>query len=217
MIWGQTIAELFARGGVCMWPLLGCSVLAVAVAAERLLLLALIPSSPARFQRRLLLCLDAGDTEAARKLCASCTHPAARVAEAHLGHCDSSRDLRDQVLLRIGTASLDRVERRLHLLSLVTQVAPLLGLLGTVTGLVSAFYAVQLAGGVAQPGELAGGIWEALITTVFGLVIAIPASVALHLFENRVDRIERHMQETVQLLNERLERSLAPVPVGARA
>ena len=90
----------------------------------------------------------------------------------------------------------------MRLLATITHLAPFLGLLGTVTGLVSAFHQIELLGGQVQPSDLAGGIWQALITTVFGLVIAIPCMAAYHGFENEADRISRRMQFLVSELNE---------------
>ena len=85
-----------------------------------------------------------------------------------------------------GSSELKRLNQNLHVIELVGQLAPLLGLLGTVTGLVEAFRTVSETKSAIDPSMLAGGIWEALITTVAGLVIAIPAMVSHHFLEHRV-------------------------------
>jgi biopolymer transport protein ExbB len=115
----------------------------------------------------------------------------------HLAH----DTLREEVLKTTGSYALEKVESRLRVLAALTHIAPLLGLLGTVTGLVSAFHQIELRGGQVQPGDLAAGIWEALITTVFGLVIAIPCMAAYHGFEGAADRIARQMQLIISELN----------------
>src|SRR3989338_4894271 len=91
---------------------------------------------------------------------------------------------------------------RLQALAAITHLAPLLGLLGTVTGLVTAFHQIEILGGTVQPNDLAAGIWEALITTVFGLVIAIPAMAAYHGFESSADQTARRMQFVISELDE---------------
>jgi len=84
---------------------------------------------------------------------------------------------------------ISRLTRHNRMLELIGLIAPLLGLLGTILGMISAFKALQSSGSQADPSILAGGIWEALLTTAFGLAVAIPAIVAFNLAENRIDRL----------------------------
>ena len=84
------------------------------------------------------------------------------------------------------------VERHNRTLELIGLIAPLLGLLGTILGMITAFKALQSSGAQADPAVLAGGIWEALLTTAFGLAVAIPAIVAFNLSENRIDRLREN-------------------------
>jgi biopolymer transport protein ExbB len=84
----------------------------------------------------------------------------------------------------------------------LASLSTLMGLLGTVSGLVGCFQRIAAAGGQFQPGDLAAGIWEALITTVFGLVIAIPATALYHYFDHRVDGVTRRMSMMVSYLDE---------------
>jgi biopolymer transport protein ExbB len=92
---------------------------------------------------------------------------------------------------------------------MIAHVAPLLGLLGTVTGLVSAFHQIELKAGQVQPGDLASGIWEALITTVFGLVIAIPCMTAYHVLDHRAGAVALQMQWLAAYLDEWLHQEPA--------
>jgi len=107
---------------------------------------------------------------------------------------NADKSLVREEIERIAQAQLDSLERGLPLLALVASVSPLLGLLGTVTGLVEAFQQLQSAGDRVDPAILSGGIWEALLTTVMGLSIAIPAS-ALYMW----------LQRTVELTGARME------------
>ena len=91
-------------------------------------------------------------------------------------------------------------KRAWPLLSAVAQAAPLLGLLGTVTGMIEAFRRIESAGGQVEASLLAGGIWEALLTTAFGLIVAIPTLFAQHWFQARLDRIVRRMRREAELL-----------------
>ena len=98
----------------------------------------------------------------------------------------SSADMRDE-LNRIARRQLDRLGGHLRILEVIAVVAPLLGLLGTVLGMISAFQAMEAAGAQVDPAVLSGGIWEALLTTAVGLAVAIPASLANSWFERRIE------------------------------
>ena len=110
--------------------------------------------------------------------------------------------MREDLLKREAAVALKKVEAHLRILSAITHIAPLLGLLGTVTGLVSAFHQIELLGGSVQPSDLAGGIWEALLTTVFGLTIAIPSMAFYHIFEAAADNICLQIQLIITDLDE---------------
>lgn len=103
----------------------------------------------------------------------------------------------DQELEWRGNAELDRLGRHIRTLELVGMISPLLGLLGTVLGMIQAFQELALAEGAANASILAGGIWQALLTTAVGLVVAIPAAVAASLLGSRVDRVGTAMETAV--------------------
>lgn len=193
--------SLFSKGGFAMWPLLACSVIGVAIILERSIYLARLGLNYDRFLTKLKALLRADQMKEAIQHCRKQAHPAPRLAETYLKniHLDS---LRQNILRREGSEALEKVEGRLKILAAITHIAPLLGLLGTVTGLVTAFHEIELRSGAVQPGDLAAGIWEALITTVFGLIIAIPCMAAYHSFEGIADQIARRMQFIVSELDE---------------
>jgi biopolymer transport protein ExbB len=200
MFWDQSLLGLFEKGGFAMWPLLVCSVVGFAIIAERGVYFAGLRFNYARFLHALKQHLAGGSLDAAQRYCHTHKHPVARLAAEYLNYLGDD-GLREEALKRVGSYAIEQVETRLRVLAVLTHVAPLLGLLGTVTGLVSAFHQIELLGGQVQPSDLAAGIWEALITTVFGLVIAIPCMAAYHGFEGAADRIARQMQLLVAELN----------------
>jgi biopolymer transport protein ExbB len=99
---------------------------------------------------------------------------------------------------------LEQLENHLNTLAAIARISPLLGLLGTVTGMILAFKQVEALGGQVNVEVLAGGIWEALLTTAVGLSIAIPTMAAFNYFEARVEKTRSRMQYFISLLNERL-------------
>jgi len=200
MFWDQSLLELFRKGGFAMWPLLVCSILGIAIVIERGVYFTRLRLPYARFLADLKARLQRGDTRQAISLCLKHANPVPHVAAEYLKHLKHDA-LREEVLKKTGSYVLEKIESRLRILAALTHIAPLLGLLGTVMGLVSAFHRIELLGGQVQPGDLAAGIWEALITTVFGLIIAIPCMAAYHGFEGAADRITRQMQLIIAELN----------------
>ena len=193
MFWDQTLIQLFQKGGLCMWPLLACSILAIAIMIERSIYFFSLRLNYDEFRTRLKTLLAAQKMKDAFRLCKTHPNPVPKIVAAYLQNLRDYR-IRNEVLKREGSLALEKIETRLRALAALTHIAPLLGLLGTVTGLVTAFHQIEILGGQANPGDLAAGIWEALITTVYGLVIAIPCMAAYHGFESEADRIARRMQ-----------------------
>lgn len=201
MFWDQTLIELFKKGGFAMWPLLVCSILGVAIILERAFYFFRLRMNYESFAKELKRLLGQRKLKEASLLCRAHPNPVPRIALNYLKNLEADSP-RNEILKREGSLALEKIEARLKGLAALTHLAPLLGLLGTVTGLVSAFHQIEILGGAVQPQNLASGIWEALITTVFGLVIAIPCMAAYHGFESEADRIARRMQFIVSELDE---------------
>lgn len=206
-MWGYDFKELFVRGGEVMWPILACSIIGLAVAVERMLVFLWYSTSYRGLVRALSTAIDRGDLDAARRIARQRRGPLARAAESYLSHLSLSSEAREDIVGRIVSENVARLENRLHWLSIIGVLSPMLGLLGTVAGLVEAFNQIELMGGQVQPQHLASGIWAALLTTVFGLVVALPALAVYHLLENRVNTILLQAQWLVSLLNEWLHNS----------
>ena len=143
--------------------------------------------------------LDSGGIEAALQALDNARHPVAKMlcAGAERIMAGESREAVEAEIRAVATAEMMRLSRNDRLLELIGLIAPLLGLLGTILGMISAFQALQTAGSKADPAVLAGGIWEALLTTALGLVVAIPAIVTFNMAENRLDKLRQFASVTV--------------------
>ncbi|MCO5127461.1 MAG: MotA/TolQ/ExbB proton channel family protein [Rhodobacteraceae bacterium] len=143
----------------------------------------------------------AGDTSGARAA-AVCKAPADRVTAAAMAGLQAGMP-RDRLLAEVtrrGNAELDRMNRHIRLLELIAMVSPLLGLLGTVTGMIQSFQELAAAEGAANASVLAGGIWQALLTTAAGLLVAIPAAIAAALLAGRAEGAAAMMEQSVGAL-----------------
>jgi biopolymer transport protein ExbB len=187
--------DYIVKGGICMVPLLMCSIAMVAVLLERRRALEVLRVDDGPFRERLMELLRNGDVDAAVKLCEDTPVPIAEILVVGLRRYRQLRALGrpdDQIEQGVVKAMEDHapyvvnnLEKYLGVLVTVGNVAPLFGFLGTVTGMISSFNAIAAAGGM-RPEIVASGISEALITTAAGLFIAIPAFVAYNHFTTRV-------------------------------
>lgn len=186
-----------------MWPLLLGSFVGVGVIVDRLWVHWRVRLNYAHFLKQLKQDLAGCPLRAPDWLMKSAC-PVAKIAAVYLRYIHAPVAVRNEALKREGNRFLVSLNGHMKLLSLIAHVSPLLGLLGTVAGLVAAFYQIESSGGQVNPMDLAGGIWEALLTTVAGLVVGIPALLMHEFFHARVEKISRQMQETVSELDEML-------------
>lgn len=212
--------EFLRAGGPIMVPLLGCSVLAVAILVERLINLRESKVLPEEEVAHLQSLIDDGLFERAEEYCHSRPGPLTNIIASALENRDEDRDFIRAVVRDVGRQEVPRLERYLGVLGTVVSISPLLGLLGTVMGMIEVFQVVS-AQGVGQAGALAGGISEALITTATGLGIAIPALAAYNWLVSRAESLvlemERLALQMVKAIVEQRKRESAPaatVPEG---
>ena len=193
-----TVREFLVRGGPVMYVLLGFSILALAAVLVKAVEFARLRAFSDRFVGDVLDRLSVGDHREAERILASQHHPVARVMGATLtAACDprfDDKSIQTEVS-RVGSAEIRHLESWLRALSAMGHLSPLLGLFGTVLGMIEAFMTIEHAGAAVNPAELAGGIWEALLTTAFGLMVAIPVMAAFYLFEGEVDRLRAMMKD----------------------
>ena len=205
--------ELMKAGGWLMWPILACSVVAMAIVLERLWSLRRRRVMPAglmaqvwQWQREQAL-----TPERIRALARS--SPLGRLLSAGLVNRQHSREVMKEALNDVGRQVVADLERYLNTLGTIAAVSPLLGLLGTVFGMIDIF-TVIIDAGVGNPGVLAGGISEALITTAAGLTVAIPSLMFHRYFNGLVSRYALAMEEEALNLVEVIKGEREAPPEG---
>ena len=190
---------LFVKGGLVMYPIILGSVLALGLFLERLWSLRRERVIPASFRSRVRALVRAGKLSEAEVLCQENTSSLATIIGTGLKEAGRPRAEIKEAVTDVGRREVTHLERFIDFLGTIAAVEPLMGLLGTVTGLIQAFRRVEeasaKAGGSVNPGDLAGGIWEALITTAAGLVVAIPAYLAYRYLLSRVSTLVVEMEE----------------------
>ncbi len=196
----MNIAELFAKGGPVVWILAAYSSIGLAIVLERNILFLRLRQLPKAWMGRLDRLLDQKD---AAERVSDLKGPEGRLIRAVVhADADGVKDLQG-VGQRVRAQEIQRMEFGLRTLGILGNTAPLLGLLGTITGMIKAFMVIEQAGGKVDAQALAGGIWEAMITTGVGLAVAIPLLILLHFLEGAVERRGQRMSQCLALLLER--------------
>jgi len=192
--------DLFLKGGWVMYAILAVSILAAAIIIERILFLARIRGDDAALIRKVERALDSVGPEAALDALGADSGLIRTVVEAGLREWNGGWERMEEAVEFEGNRAVDSLEKHLRGLSIAAEAAPLLGLFGTVVGMIQAFMRIEELGGEVNVSSLAGGIWEALLTTAFGLAVAIPSLFALHWFEARIDRYAGLIREAGERL-----------------
>lgn len=189
-----SIWSFFEKGGFVMWPILFLSILMFAIVCERLLRYARVRRSDPSLPGQVAEALAMGGKNKA--LAAAEADPSAlgRILAAASDVSPEDRETLETVIINAQQAEVQEMERYLPTLAAIGNLAPLLGLLGTVTGMIKAFMVIQETGGKVNAAVLAGGIWEAMLTTAFGLIVALPTMAAHAYLSLRVDRFSEELQ-----------------------
>lgn len=203
----RAMLELMQKGGPVMWVIFVLSIVGVAVFLERLVYLHRAQVRVGEFLRGLANLVRDNRVEEVRKQCLATPGPVARVALSAVLARDCPRaELRD-IVQEAGQLEVPRLERHLSLLGGIAYAAPLLGLLGTVLGLLEAFYLVSTQGGYATVADLSGAVYQSLISAAAGLAAAIPALIGAGYLNARVQDLVHDMEragiEMVNLLKNR--------------
>jgi biopolymer transport protein ExbB len=196
--------DIIFAGGPLMWPILACSVVALAIAIERFFTLRRASIDTREFMDTMRTVLRQNRIQEAIEICDETEGPIARIMKAGiLKHSRSKEDIREAIE-DAGHLEVPRLDRHLSALATCANIAPLLGLLGTVTGMIKCFAMIQDKQGQVNPSDLADGIKNALVTTAAGLTIGIPTLVIYNYFVTRVDNMILEMEisssELVELL-----------------
>mgnify|MGYP000026368464 CR=1 FL=1 len=197
--------EFFLKGGFLMWPILLCSVIAFAIVLERLWYFRRIKINVGNLIAQVKRLLQEDKLEEAEKLCRETPGPVAHILAVGIHIHKRAYPEKERIISRAGSRELRKLEKNLRGLGIIAHISPLLGLLGTVTGMIKCFMKIQELGGRVDASVLAGGIWEALITTAAGLSVAIPAIIFYHYFEGKVDNFYHQMKDAAESLIEWLD------------
>lgn len=194
--------EFLKQGGPTIYPLLACSVIVLAVVLERLIYFRRVKSNNFRMFKKIELLIVEGEiTKAAHEL-KNERGPVAKIIAAGLAHYGQDRRLVEEHIRVAGDHEIHKLEKNLSILDVVATISPLLGLLGTVLGIIASFNILGATGGIAAPAQLSIGIAAALISTAVGLIIAIPAMLCYSYFMSVVDYNTKEMNKwSVELLD----------------
>jgi biopolymer transport protein ExbB len=201
--------EFLERGGPLMIPIGLCAVVGLAIFLERIWMLQRRRVLPPHFLSVLEPYLRDRRWDDVRRLCDSSESGIATVVRGGLRHLGDGRQLVREAMEEAGRRVTWRLERYLGMLGAVASVAPLLGLLGTVTGMIEVFQqaedTIQATGNV-EPAQLASGIWAALMTTAAGLTVAIPVFLGYKYLEGRIDRFVGELEEQADIFADAIAR-----------
>jgi biopolymer transport protein ExbB len=199
-----TLLDYFIKGGPVMWPLLLASIIGIAIIIERILALRKAKINAAEFMTNLRNLLLNNKIEQAIEQCDKAKSPVASVIKSALLRYNKTEEDIKTAIEVAAVYEVGRLERGLTILATIANIAPLLGFLGTVTGMIRSF-GVLAKVGLGDPGAVAAGISEALITTAAGLIIAIPVQFAHNFFTAKISLIVRDMETLSGMLLEILK------------
>ena len=201
-----SVWDLCLKGGFIMIPLLALSLVCIYILVERSLVLKAALKEDRTFMKRIKDYITEGEFESAMKLCKNTHTPYARLIQKGVSRI--GRPMNDVLVAieNVGNLEVARLEKGFSWLATTAAGAPMIGFLGTVIGMVEAFFALASAGGSANVSILANGIYEALVTTVAGLIVGIIAMFAYNYLVSRVNRVMNQLEaktmEFMDLLNE---------------
>jgi biopolymer transport protein ExbB len=191
----------FEAGGGFMWPILACLILGLAFCFERLWTLSRSKTNTRKFIIQVKRALDDGGIEQAKQVCANTRGPVASVFHAGLLRADEGMDAAEKAIIAYGGIEMGFLERGMIWISLFISIAPMLGFTGTVQGMISAFDAIKEAAQIS-PAIVADGIAIALLTTLFGLVVAMILQVFYNILISKIDRLVSDMEEaSIELID----------------
>ncbi len=198
--------EYIQKGGLLMWPILVCSIISIAIFAERVFYLHRASIHAGEFLKGLQNLIRRRNFAEALHESAGTPGPVARVIHTAIIRHDLPRAELREIVQEAGQLEVPKLERFLGVLATLAFLTPLLGLLGTVAGMIEAFGVISANGGYATVTELASGIYKSLLTTAAGLVVATPTFVAYSYLSGRINTMMHDMEragiEVVQMLTD---------------
>ncbi len=204
-IWEMNAWSLIKSGGPIMVPIILCSVFALGIVIEKLLYFSFIKTDVMRLKRQVFDRIKSNRIKESIELCDANRSPVAKILKAGILKFGAPREEIKESMEDISLFEIPKLESRLSALATIAHISPLLGLLGTVTGMTASFHTIQVRAASLNPvtpGDLAGGIGEALLTTVAGLMVAIPTFVAYNYFVHRTNHFVLEMERgATELVN----------------
>jgi len=177
-----------------MWPILLCSIIGLTVIIDRYIVLRKTKINIPAFMVRIRGLIKKKDISGAISHCMEEKSPVANIVRKGLKKYKLGHERVKEAIENAGSQEISKLEKGLPILATVAGIAPLLGFLGTVTGMIQAFMTIEDLAGAANPSDLAGGIWEALVTTAFGLMVGIPALAFYNYFLSAVKKTVGEME-----------------------
>lgn len=191
----QELKRRFIEGGPAfMGIVLLCLILGLAIAIERIIFLNLSTTNSKKLAQRVEDALNSGGVEAAKDVCRDTKGPVASIYYQGLDRADESLESAEKAVVAYGGVQMGQLEKNVSWVSLFIALAPMLGFMGTVIGMIEAFDKIQAAGDM-QPSLVAGGIKVALLTTVFGLIVAIILQIFYNYIIAKIDSIVNDMED----------------------
>lgn len=195
------MVEYFVDGGAFMWPILILLIFGLAIALERFYSLMMSSINSKKFFSEVVDTLSNDGVDSAVELCNKTRGPVAEVFHAGLTRRHRGLGEVEKAIQNAGTVEMSFLEKNMIWLNLVITVAPMLGFTGTVAGMITAFDSIEAANNIS-PAVVAGGISQALLTTAFGLIVAIIIQLLQNFFVSRIDRLVLDMEEnSMQLVD----------------
>lgn len=186
--------EMILKGGPIMWPILFCSVIALAIFLEKIYSFQKGKVIPVEFFEKILSLLKEKKLSEAKTICELETSPISQICLAGISNFGKARGDLKILVEEIGRQEGQKLSRFIGVIGTIASISPLLGLLGTVVGMIKVFQVISVEG-VGNAASLSGGISEALITTAFGLTVAIPTLVMYKYCKSRVDNLLSQLEE----------------------
>ncbi len=189
------MTDYFVKGGILMWPILLCSIVGLAIFMERLVFFARLKKRGGGLSEKVAQTWVKGNENEAFSEAESSSSPMGRILTKAMDVKNLDRDVLENVIAHATDEEVRYMSSNIQTLATIGNIAPLLGLLGTVLGMIKAFMVIQEMGGKVNSAVLAGGIWEAMITTAFGLIVALPVMAAHSYLIGRIESCEARLQE----------------------
>ncbi len=198
--------DIIEQGGVTAIPLLICSITTIAVALERFIYLKKAKGNNFRLIKKVKLMLGNNKLREAKNMAQKESGPIAGILAEGFKYYGKRKELLRDHLSAVAQSEIKKLEKRIRILDFIANVAPLLGLLGTVLGIIDSFNILAGAEGMASPAAISVGISHALISTAFGLIVAIPTmflySYLVSLVERRTEEVNRWYIDLIELLSQ---------------